>query len=62
MEVAVFEEVVAARVGGFRLGAFAVAFGDVEHVAPVVELVGWWWPVGGLPARRPGCGKQREEE
>lgn len=64
VEVAVFEEVVAGRVGGL-LGAFAVAFCDVQHVAPVIELVGRRWPVSGfpgVPVRLLSCGEQREDE
>ena len=64
MEVAVFEEVVVGRVGGL-LGAFAVAFCDVEHIAPVIELFGRSWPVcgfPGFPVRLTSCGEQREEE
>ena len=62
MEVAVFEEVVAGLVGGL-LGAFAVAFCDVEHVAPVIVLLGRRGPVCGFPDFRPtSCGEQREEK
>ena len=61
VEIAVFEEVVAARVGGL-LGALAVAFCDVQHVAPVIELVGRRWPVCGFPARLLSSGEQREQE
>ena len=60
VKISVVELVVGGRVS-VSMAVFAVAFGDVEHIAPIVLLLNRRGPVCRPPGRRLG-GKQREEE